>query len=307
MIHFIVNPHARTGQGKLLWESLKVILDQRNISYKVYVTAHRGHAIELARVAAAARTSATDPIVIVGGDGSIGEMLTGLPLDTHPIVGCIPAGSGNDFARGLNRSFDINESLEHILAAKKVSPLDVGELIYDGGKRRCFSVSAGIGYDAAVCDNINHSKTKDFFNLFHMADFAYTLIGLKAAATYQKVNGTLTLDDEKTYSFSDFAFLSCHNTPYEGGGWEFAPDATPFDGELSLCLVAPHTRIKFATGLLASKKQAHGSHEGITLTNCKKAVLHLDAPLAVHVDGEVLGKFSDLEFRVIPAAALLLE
>ena len=58
------------------------------------------------------------------------------------------------------------------------TPMDVAEFTANGQSCR-FAISCGIGFDAAVCHEINRSPLKKFMNRIHLGKFAYLLIGLK--------------------------------------------------------------------------------------------------------------------------------
>ena len=51
MYIFIVNPHARSGLGHVVWDELESILKKQNIPYKAYFTKYQKHATEIARKA----------------------------------------------------------------------------------------------------------------------------------------------------------------------------------------------------------------------------------------------------------------
>lgn len=99
MYHFIANPNARSGQGLALWEKIKLKLIAEHIDYQIHFTHHRHHATEIA----AELTASGDPvtIVVLGGDGSVDEVICGLQNLSLVTLGYIPIGSGNDLAGDL--------------------------------------------------------------------------------------------------------------------------------------------------------------------------------------------------------------
>ena len=96
---FIVNPQARSGRGKKIWERMETELKRRNIDYHVYITEKNGHAEKIADRLSAPGQRRT--IVVMGGDGTVNEVINGLNVSENITLGYIPVGSGNDFARGL--------------------------------------------------------------------------------------------------------------------------------------------------------------------------------------------------------------
>ena len=161
MYHFIVNPNSRSGLGLKIWHEVESILKEQIIKYDVYFTKYQRHATKIAHNLTADNREHT--LVVLGGDGTIGEVLTGICYPEKITLGYIPIGSGNDFARGLGIPKDTEKALNIILHSRKRRKIDIGVLRY-GDKMRRFGVSAGFGYDAAICHEICVSKVKKFFN-----------------------------------------------------------------------------------------------------------------------------------------------
>ena len=147
MYTFIVNPHARSGLGQKVWDDLEVILRRQGISYEVYYTKYQKHATAI--TAQITSDGYEHTIVALGGDGTVNEVVNGIRDFDKTILGYIPIGSSNDFARGLELPTNPVEALENILKCPKLHPMNVGEISFRG-KRRRFAVSAGIGFDADI-------------------------------------------------------------------------------------------------------------------------------------------------------------
>ena len=158
---FIVNPKSRTGQGELLWSQLEPELKKRRVSYEVRMTGRKKDAERIATEITADEEEHT--MIVLGGDGSLNEVINGIKNPSKVTLGYIPTGSSNDFARGMGIPKDAKKALELILNSEKIEKLDVGELVL-GGKRRRFLVSAGMGFDAAVCHEVCISKWKKILN-----------------------------------------------------------------------------------------------------------------------------------------------
>ena len=113
MYYFIVNPSSRSGHGKEVWQTVEEILDQEDVEYRVYFTAHRYHATKLAQEITAQNTRLT--LVAIGGDGTVNEILNGIRDFSTVTFAYIPTGSGNDFARALGLPSDTAEAVNNIL------------------------------------------------------------------------------------------------------------------------------------------------------------------------------------------------
>lgn len=112
MYTFIANPNARSGRGILLWKQIEKILLEKEIAYNVLFTKYQHHATRL--VHDLTSDGAPHTIVVLGGDGTLNEVIDGIRYLDKVTLGYIPLGSGNDFARGLGLPTDIHSALEQI-------------------------------------------------------------------------------------------------------------------------------------------------------------------------------------------------
>ena len=146
MYYFIVNPNARSGKGRIIWQKVCQVMNSKGLAYEALFTEKKGQAAELAREAAersnrAAQGERTNQgsdekiIVAMGGDGTISEVMDGIWDLPEVTFAFIPIGSGNDFARSLGISSDWRKALEGILSEKHRIYFHPGRLEYDGKVR----------------------------------------------------------------------------------------------------------------------------------------------------------------------------
>ena len=181
MYIFIVNPASRSGHASQIWTEIETLLKERNILYRVYFTSHRGHGTKLAQQLTKDLSSRTT-LIVVGGDGTVNEVLNGIEHPEHIILGYIPTGSGNDFAKGMALPSDPQKALELILSPNSYRTVDIGVLKYsekDTEKIRKFAVSTGIGFDAAICHQALVSRLKVLLNRIHLGKLSYAFISLR--------------------------------------------------------------------------------------------------------------------------------
>ena len=303
MYYFIVNPHSRSGKGMNIWNRLKERLDREEVSYEAYLTERPGHAVELAAMLTSPHHEDTDPknIVVLGGDGTLNEVLNGLSMSAPVSLGYIPSGSGNDFSRGMKLPRNPEKALEFLLDSQRIRTIDYGILSY-GKERpvhRRFIVSSGIGYDADVCQSLLSSRLKKLLNQLHIGKLVYLVIGIKRILLCKSADGCLMLDGVKKVNLKRIRFISSHIQKFEGGGFRFAPKADPSDGYLDLCVVSGVSKLRLTGLLLASLVGRHTSCSGVRTYACREASLHTEKPLFVHTDGEVLGKQTDIVVRCV--------
>ncbi|MCR5399990.1 MAG: hypothetical protein K6E78_00180 [Treponema sp.] len=133
MYYFITNIHGGSGLALLTWKKVKKILIEQNVPYKLLLSERKVHAKELA--AAVCKNEDPDKrIVVVGGDGTINEVLNGIGEENFGKVkfGVIPTGSGNDFCRGagIKRSSRYTkEVLQKILEGSE-RKIDIGKVTF---------------------------------------------------------------------------------------------------------------------------------------------------------------------------------
>ncbi len=282
MLYFIINPNSRSGEGKKVWKQLEVTLKERNIEYEAYYTKYPGHGTKLVKKCARLDNS---KIIAIGGDGTVDEVINGLPLNGTVTMGFIPVGSGNDFARGMNIKDEPAKILEHILATEEGTPMDVG-VVQTAKKHSHFAISSGFGYDAEVAYEVSHSPWKKILNRIHLGKLVYAVAAMKLIFTFRPSDVDLIIDDKETKHFKKTYLIAAMNLQYEGGGFRFCPDASYTDGELDFMLV--HGVPKLAV-LLLFPTAFFGLHRyipAVKIFRAKKLQIKSSLPQKIHEDGE---------------------
>lgn len=283
MYNFIINPHARSGLGHSVWKELQPILEKRNIIYKAYFTKYQNHATELTKKITSDGNAHT--LIGLGGDGTINEIINGVADFDKIILGYIPIGSSNDFARSMNIPSDPKEALECILASHDTHALNIGILNYQN-RQKHFAVSAGIGFDAAICHEAMVSKLKISLNRLHLGKFTYAGIALHRLFLTTPQKMTVTLDHHKEITFSSAYFAAVMNHKYEGGGVKFCPDALPDDNQLDVIVVSDVSKLKILALLPTAFSGRHTHFNGVHIYRCRHVHICVEHALPVHTDGE---------------------
>lgn len=296
MYTFIINPNSRSGLGQHIWKEIHPILDNRQIIYEAYFTKHQKHATKIVRELTS--DAAPHTIIVLGGDGTLNEVINGIQYLDLVTLGYIPTGSSNDFARSNHLSKDPKATLEHILSAQTIRKMDIGEVSYQNKKRR-FLVSSGIGFDAAITHEAVVSKIKIFLNKFKLGKLTYVLIALRQLLFLTPHKAVITIDGKETHSFSRCYFVASMNQLYEGGGFMFAPDAKPDDGKLSVCAITDMSKFKILCLLPTALYGKHVYAKGVHTYNCNSISIHTDAALPVHTDGEPIFLQHDLSLHCL--------
>lgn len=295
MYLFIVNPNARSGLGHKVWSEIASVLKEKQIEYQVYFTKYQRHAMKIVKELTSDGKEHT--LVVLGGDGTIGEVLTGITYPEKITLGYIPIGSGNDFARGLGLPKEAKKALDTILYSKRRRKIDLGVLKYSNKKRR-FGVSAGFGFDAALCHEICVSPVKKFFNKLNLGKLAYVSLSIHSLYRCTPKHMTLTLDDSKKLEFDKVYFATAMNLPYEGGGCKFCPKANSEDGLLDIIVIAGVPKFHALLIIPTVFFGLHTLSRGVHIYRCKKVEMQSEIPLAVHSDGEPIFLQKSLEMQV---------
>ena len=300
MYYFIVNPNADCGWGEYVWKKTKAQLEAGGVEYEAYLTEVPGDARAYAEALTKGRR---DPIIIavVGGDGTMNEVLDGLNFGGPVTLGYIPAGAGNDLARSLKLPRRPSRCLRKILHPKYHRLLDYGVATYgdDAAHHKRFMISSGIGLDAAVCHEILYTKLRRGLRRVGLGRFCYLLLGLWQLLAARPVKGYILMDGDRKVEFNYIYQVSAHIHPYKAGGYKFAPGADCSDGHLTVCVISQSDKRKVASLLLGTFLRGGRKCRGVRTFECRECKIVTERPLAVHVDGESCQHRTSLELRCI--------
>ncbi len=217
MFHVIINPASRSGRALALWKNAEHCFREAGISYKVYFSQYQGHIEKICRDLTSDGQDVK--LVVFGGDGTVNEAINGIQDFDHVQLGYVPTGSSNDLARGLGLEKDPRKVLSKILKGETTRTVDLGVVHYldtenapqtnaykstlqkdsadptDNSSRR-FIVSAGIGFDAAICQEVSVSPFKKVFNKLHLGKLIYLAVAIRLILTQKMVPATVTLTEE---------------------------------------------------------------------------------------------------------------
>lgn len=287
MYYFIINPQSRSRKGMAIWGQVQRELRTRKVSYRFYFTKYRGHARKLASQVSAL-LSQEDILAVIGGDGTVNEVINGLSYPVRFSIGYIPTGSGNDFARSMGIPTETIHALELILDPIQHNKIDLG-CICCGRRKRLFCVSTGIGYDAAICNEALGSPLKRLLNKIHLGKLTYAALAIKQLLFFKPCDMELLLDDCRTVTLKNVYFAAAMNQQYEGGGFQFCPDADATDGCLDVIAAADLQKWKVLSIFPIAYAGKHTGIKGIHILRCKKIHIKSKQKRHIHADGESMG------------------
>lgn len=292
----IVNRTAGGGKTERDWPLISQYLNQHGIPFEPHFTNRRLHASIIARNMIKEGYS---KIIVVGGDGTMNEVINGLFAQerintTEVMLGMISVGTGNDWARMFNIPSDYEEAVLTI-KQQKTFIQDAGLVSYrKNGKewKRYFINIAGMGFGARVTERSNRMKDRGksgpflyFYNIF------YSLLRYRAQQAEIEIDGI-------TYDRSIFS-MNVGIGKYNGGGMIQVPHAIADDGLYSITLIK---RIGKLNVLANIKRLYNGSittHSKVETYMAKS--IQIDGPtrLQIETDGETLGH-GPMNFQIIP-------
>lgn len=284
---FIVNPTAGHGRALKTWKQIEPLVASLG-DYVVKFTEHPGHGQELAREAA---QEGFDRVVALGGDGTVNEVASGL-VGTAAAFGLVPTGTGNDFRRAAGIPKDPVEAVRTVFQGQPV-PMDVG---LAGGRRYFFNV-AGAGFDAEVMRRVNGygPVLKSVGGVLpHLLGVAGTLLHLHGS------NARAALDGQ-SIEIPNMALMVAGIGQYFGGGIKIFPHAVTNDGLFDVIWGENLSRGELVSILAKIFSGEHENHPKVHIARARRISMAADSPMAVQVDGELIGQLP-IDLELLPGA-----
>ena len=295
-VKIILNPMADMGNAWRIARDLRSITEQHG-GVDWSGTVYPGHAIDLAKQAG---EQGYDMVIAMGGDGTVHEVINGLmkvPEERRPVLGVVPAGSGNDFAHAIGVPTKSDHALVHALDHAAFA-VDLGVMTDEHGKLEYFDNTTGIGFDSVVTIRSHRLPVLRGF-LMYLTAVIQTILLNHNAITMQIET------EEQTWVQSNLLLTMC-NGPREGGGFMMAPEAKIDDGILHYAMIKKVSRPMMFRLIPEVMNGTHGRFQQVTMGSCKTMSVSADRPMYIHCDGEIYSGFGTdvrkVTFEVLPGA-----
>jgi len=288
----ILNPAANRGDMAHYREVVRNRTEREHAEY--IETTRQGEAKILAgRAAEEGR-----PVVIVGGDGSIHEVVNGILSTGRRVpLGIVAAGTGNDYAwNTLQLPHDPIEAIERAFTGRLVDA-DAGIV-----NKEYFANSLSVGLDANIAVAAERMKTLPFMNgsrLYYSATLQQLLFGYHHCPWL-----TLWLDAEQPAGEQQaqrYVVLAVTIGPTYGAGFRINPTADYCDGLFDICMIRYMPLLRALKLLPIVQKGEHTNLPEATFYRTKSIYIQAQQPLNVQMDGEI-GKAISYNVRIIPGA-----
>ncbi|AST98493.1 diacylglycerol kinase [Shouchella clausii] len=235
-------------------------------------TAEEGCATRAARQAG---ERGFDLVIAAGGDGTIFEVVNGLAgLEKRPMLGIIPAGTTNDFARALGISRDIEKACD-VLCEGHFEPIDIGRM-----NQKYFTNIAAAGTLTELTYEVP-AKLKTI-----VGQLAYYIKGLEklpqVKPTFVKVEY-----DGKQFEDEIMMFLIA-NTNSVGGFEKLCPAASIQDGLFDFIIVKKTSFPEFVHLASLALRGEHINHPKLMYVKANRIKVSVmgDDEMKLNLDGE---------------------
>lgn len=277
--YIILNPAAGQEEPARLQRLIGGAFAARGAPFDLAQTTRPGHGTELARRAA---ESGYRAVCVVGGDGTLAEVATGLAGSDVPLA-IIPRGTGNQVAQNLQLPMELEAAVE-VAVNGEPTAMDLGRI--DG---RAFTLVAGAGYDAAVMA----SATRELKERWGFGAYVYAAV--KEALTASPVDFRIRADDKQielravSVLIANMGELFAQFLPF---GLPLAPRPMRSwqDGLLEVVVLAPRNVSELARVLWRAAHRHFGGDDQLIHFQARTVAIESEPPIAVQVDGDEAGE-----------------
>ena len=282
----IANKKARWGLNRSRVRRAETFLREHKFAFSSFTTDYPGHAREIAAQAAIQKV---DTIVVLGGDGTLNEVINGVlatGCSQIPRIGIIPSGSSNDFSKSLGLPQQLHKACRTIINGK-TKYVDIGQ-----AGRHYFCMASSVGLFAAVC--AESYRMKGLSGSLRYIAAALCIIRKMSVGWEMNIKA-----DERIFRGTYGVLLVSNTSRY--GGLTFIPEARPDDGLLDCMLIEMPGKME-ALGLIPLVlRKAMTRHEKVTCFRAKSLSVSLTPSAPLSNDGEVYPNlFSSIDYKILP-------
>jgi len=290
---FLVNPASANGSTGRRWPEISNRAAAAGLNGDVLFS---GAAGELTELAARAADEGAERLVVVGGDGSMHEVVNGIAQREGVEVAVIPRGTGWDFARSLGIPHKPDRAIEVALSGA-VRTIDLGRATFrrwDGAEESSwFANVASAGMSGAIAQRANDTTKA----LGGKVSYVWATLAVFTRWSNSEVH--VTVGTEKRRARMHDVVVA--NGPYFGGGMKICPDAALDDGVFDVLLIGDLTKRDLLLTMPKIFRGTHLPHPKAELLGGAEVLVESDDPLPIQLDGEQPGT-TPARFEAVPQA-----
>ncbi len=283
----IVNPVAGGERAGRVAPAVQRALAGHGLQVRRADTRDLEHARALAREAAARG----ETVAALSGDGMVGAVADVLRSVPGALLGVLPGGRGNDFARVLGIPSDpvaACATIAHGVPRK----VDLGEV---GG--RAFIGIASAGFDSDANRIANEAPA-------WLGNLVYAYGALRALAAWRPACFEIVLDSGERVDFTGYTLAAANSGVY-GGGMRLAPQARLDDGLLDVVAIERVSKLRFLANLPRVFRGTHVQLPSVRVLRAAEVLLSADRPFALYADGDPIAELP-ARVRALPGAVRVL-
>lgn len=303
----VVNPQATSTSPRVTDVIVQAFTSELHL--QVEFTTHRGHGMELGRMA---RTNNMDVVITLGGDGIVNEVINGLLLDganpSGPMLATVPGGSANVFARSVGLAVNPVEAAGQLLQALRTGSartIGLGTVqVLAEQSVRWFATNAGMGLDAEVIAAMERDRSSGRA----ATPGRYVAIALQQYITRtDRRRPHLTVERPSGPPITGVYLAIVQNTApwtYIGSLPVNPCPAASFDTGLDLFALRSLTTTSTARALqrMLTGRRSGSSGNMVIWHDQAQLRVQADQPIALQVDGEAAGEVSGIQLTAVPNA-----
>jgi diacylglycerol kinase (ATP) len=281
-IALVVNPTSGKGLGARVAPIVRGRLEAARLKVDEYRTTC---AEDVGRLSADVIASGADAVALIGGDGTIHLGAQVLAKSGMPF-GVIPAGTGNDFARGIGVPLKDPAKAADLIVAGNTRMVDLAV-----AKDEYITTVVAGGFDSLVNKRANAMS-------WPKGNSRYTLATLAELRTFKPLEYVVTVDGEVIETKA--MLVAVGTGPTYGGGLQICAGAEIDDGLLDITIIPPISRL---TLLRMFPKLAKGTHvTDSRLRMMRGRAVRIESPgITAYADGEPLGALP-VDITIAPGA-----
>jgi YegS/Rv2252/BmrU family lipid kinase len=288
----IVNPVSGQARGLRLGQQMRQAFEKKGVSCSVRITSGQGDARRWSEEAAGA---GFDVIVAIGGDGTVGEIVSGQARCEQKVpIAVIPVGTANVVALALALPWFPGLALDNILDGRALS-FDVG---YLPEMDRHFFLMAAIGYPAKVIQD----SPRKFKNLFGV--FTYLAAGIRNALNLDEVKIFIEEEDGESREFEGNTILLSNIGQIGDINLKVSPDTSAHDGKFDVSIISSRSLWDLILVLFRMLTWRYRPTKRLHHFQVKNVVIATDPPVEVQIDGDNVGQ-TPLQAEIIPEGVKL--
>lgn len=291
-ILYIINPAGSGGQGTRAWKSFLAQWPEKIDQKNIFFTEHPGDGRKIAKA-----SGNYEILAAVGGDGTVGEVLSGIMErpKSRPKLAIIPGGTGNDIARNAG-IYSIQGAVDS-LGKGRTKFFDLIRIHYqvDGQSKYQYAfLYVSVGFTPIT-------GMKPWMKRLLNPKVAYYLGLIVQVLTYQAPLMTVS-GREQIHRGKTWVVVAGNAERAGGDSICMAPGAQMDDGKFNVSIVPSQSKLKMLVKMLPKVPTGAFIHEpGVLYFQTKEIRVDCDPPVILDSDGDIFG-MTPARFTICPQA-----